>query len=56
MLKLITTKSVTIAAAAAIAAGTAIFMTMAPQAKAPPQVTSVVVEHLLARAIGFVPW
>ena len=39
MLKLITTKSVTVATAATIAAGMAIFMTVAPQAKAPPQVT-----------------
>lgn len=36
MLKLITTKSLT---AATIAAGIAIFMTVAHQAKAPPQVT-----------------
>jgi len=51
MLKLITTKSVTIAAAATIAitAGAAIFMTVAPQAKAPPQVTSAVVEHVLTK-------
>ena len=52
MLKLITTKSVTGAAAATIAtiaAGMAIFMTVAPQAKAPPQVTSAAVEHVLAK-------
>ena len=49
MLKLVTTKSVTVAAAATIAAGMAIFMSVAPQAKAPPQVTSAVVEHVLAK-------
>jgi hypothetical protein len=54
MLKLITTKWVTVAAAAAIAAGMAIFtgmaifMSVASQA-APPQVTSSVVEHVLAK-------
>jgi hypothetical protein len=40
MLKLILTKSVTVATAATIAAGVAIFMTVAPQAKAPPQAKS----------------
>jgi len=35
--------------AATIAAGIAIFMTVAPQAKAPPQVTSAVAEHALAK-------
>ena len=49
MLKLITTKSVMVATAATNAAGIAIIMTVAPQAKAPPQVTSVVVEHVLAK-------
>ena len=49
MLKLILTKSVTVATAATIAAGVAIFMTVAPQAKAPPQATSAVVEHVLAK-------
>ncbi len=49
MLKLILTKSVTVATAATIAAGVAIFMTVAPQAKAPPQVTSAVAEHALAK-------
>ena len=49
MLKLILTKSVTVATAATIAAGMAIFMTVAPQAKAPPQATSAVVEHVLAK-------
>ena len=50
MLKLITTKSVTVATAATIAAGiAAIFMTVAPQAKAPPQATIAVVEHVLAK-------
>lgn len=49
MLKLITTKSVTVATAATIAAGMAIFMTVAPEAKAAPQVTSAVVEHVLAK-------
>ena len=54
-MKLITTKTVTVAAAATIAAGIAffmtlaIFMTVAPQAKAPPQATSAVVEHVLAK-------
>ena len=47
MLKLITMN--TVAAVATIAAGTAIFMTVAPQAKATPQVTSTVVEHVLAK-------
>ena len=47
--RLITTKTVTVAAAATIAAGIAIFMTVAPQAKAPPQVTSAVAEHALAK-------
>ena len=49
MLKLITTQSVTVAAAATIAAGMAIFMSVAPEAKASPQVTSAVVEHVLAK-------
>ncbi len=49
MLRLITTKSLTAATAATIAAGIAIFMTVAPQAKAPPQVTSAVAEHALAK-------
>jgi hypothetical protein len=49
MLKLITTKSVTVAAAATIAAGMAIVMFVAPQAKPPPHVTSAVVEHVLAK-------
>jgi hypothetical protein len=49
MLKFITTKSVTVAAAAGIAAGMAIFMTVAFQAKAPPHVTSAAVEHVLAK-------
>jgi hypothetical protein len=50
MLKLITTKSITVATAATIAAaGMAIFMTVAPQAKAPPQATSAVVEHVPAK-------
>lgn len=35
--------------AATIAAGMAIFMTVAPEAKAAPQVTSAVVEHVLAK-------
>jgi hypothetical protein len=45
VLRLITTQSV--AAAATIAAGMAIFMSVAPQAKALPQVTSALVEHVL---------
>jgi hypothetical protein len=52
MLELTTTKSVTFAAAATIVASMAIFMTVAlvaPQAKALPQVTSAVVEHVLAK-------
>ena len=49
MLKLITTKSVTVAAAATIAVGMAIFLIVAPPAKAPPQVTSADVEHALAK-------
>ena len=49
MLKFITTKSVTVAAAAIIAAGMAIFLILAPPAKAQPQVTSAVVEHVLAK-------
>jgi hypothetical protein len=55
MLNLITTKWVTIAAAATIAAGMAISMTVAPQAKAPPQVTSAVVEPVLAKGDRFRP-
>ena len=49
MLKLILTKSVTVATAATIAAGVAIFMTVAHQAKAPPRATIAVVEHVLAK-------
>jgi hypothetical protein len=49
MLKFITMKSVMGTAAATIAAGMAIFMSVAPQAKASPQVTSAVVEHFLAK-------
>jgi hypothetical protein len=49
MLKLITAQSVTVAAAATIAAGIAIFMSVAPEATASPQVTSAVVEHVLAK-------
>jgi hypothetical protein len=55
MSKLITTKSVTVAAAAAIAAGMAIFMTVAFQAKAPTQVTSAVVERILAKGAQLRP-
>jgi hypothetical protein len=38
-----------VTAAATIAGGMAIFMSVAPQAKASPQVTSGVVEHLSAK-------
>ena len=41
--------TVTVAAAATIAAGMEIFMSVAPQAKASPQVTGAVVEHVLAK-------
>ena len=49
MLKLITTKSATVAAAAMIAVGMAIFFILAPPAKAQPQVVSADVEHALAK-------
>ena len=49
MLKFITMKSVTVAAAAIIAGGMAIFVILAPPAKARPQVASAVVEHVLAK-------
>ena len=42
-------RSVTVATAATIAAGIAIFMSVAPEAKASPQVTSALVEHVLAK-------
>jgi hypothetical protein len=54
MLKLITTKSVAVAATAAIAAVMAIFLTVAPAAKA-PQVTTAVVEHILAKGDRLLP-
>jgi hypothetical protein len=50
MLKFITMKSVTVAAAATIAAGiTAFFITLAPTAKAQPTVITAVAEHVLAK-------
>ena len=49
MLKFITMKSVTVAAAAIIAGGMAIFVILAPPAQARPQVASAVVEHVLAK-------
>jgi len=58
MLKLITTKTVAVAATAAtaaIAAVMAIFLTVAPAAKAPPQVTTAVVEHILAKGDRLLP-
>jgi hypothetical protein len=49
MLKFITTKSVTVAAAAIVAGGMAIFVILAPPAKPQPQVVSADVEHGLAK-------
>jgi hypothetical protein len=49
MLKFITMKAVTVAAAAIIAVGMAIFFILAPPAKAQPQVVRAHVEHALAK-------
>jgi hypothetical protein len=49
MLKFITIKSVTVAAAAIVAVGMATFFILAPPAKAQPQVLSADVEHALAK-------
>ena len=56
MLKFITTKLVTVAAAAIIAVGMAIFMIVAPPAKAQPQVTAPTLSTSWPRATAFVPW
>ena len=49
MLKFITIKSVTVAAAAIVAVGMATFFILAPPAKAQPQVLSADFEHALAK-------
>ena len=54
MLKFITTKSVTVAAAAIIAVGMAIFFILAPPAKAQPQVAAPMSNTSWPRATAFV--
>ena len=56
MLKFIDTKSVTVAAAAIIAVGMAIFFILAPPAKAQPQVPAPMLNTPWPRATAFAPW